>query len=279
MIFSWLTTISLVLLAAIIVAGCTSEQAQPEQKNDLTVFAAASLTGAITEMAKEYETSHSDIHVITNFDGSQALRTQIEQGAYADVFLSANTKHLYALRDQGLMENSSIGLFAKNRLAVITPASNPGNIMTLDDLARPGTRLVIGTKDAPVGDYARQILTKMGNDTAYGPSYNSSVRANVISEETTVTGVVAKVQLGEADAGTYESDITPETVTSSPYRNPRHVQCHRRIPAGVVASQHKEEAAAFLAYLNSGLGRALAKTDLRCRNSESHDGRRYFRKE
>jgi len=75
--FSWLTTISLVLLAAIIVAGCTSEQAQPEQKNDLTVFAAASLTGAITEMAKEYETSHSDIHVITNFDGSQALRTQI----------------------------------------------------------------------------------------------------------------------------------------------------------------------------------------------------------
>ncbi len=63
-------------------------------------------TGALTDIAKEYETLHPGVHIITNFDGSQALRTQIEQGADADVFLSANTKQLYALRDQGLMENT-----------------------------------------------------------------------------------------------------------------------------------------------------------------------------
>ena len=261
--FSWLTTISLVLLAAIIVAGCTTEQAQPEEKRELTVFAAASLTGTLTEMAKDYETSHPGVTIVTNFDGSQALRTQIEQGATADVFLSANTKQLYALRDQGLMENSSIGLFAKNKLAVITPASNPGNITTLDDLARPGTRLVIGTKDVPVGDYARQILKKMANDTAYGPSYNASVLSNVISEETTVTGVVTQVQLGEADAGiVYESDIPPENRNKfTVIAIPDTFNVIAEYPAGVVAaSQHKEEAAAFLAYLNGELGRAtLAK--------------------
>ena len=188
---SYITLISIVLLATVLFAGCSGERAQPEK--DLTVFAAASLTGALTDIAKEYQTLHPGVHIITNFDGSQALRTQIEQGADADVFLSANTKQLNALRDQGLMENTTIGLFAKNKLAVIVPASNPANITTLDDLARPGTRLVIGTKDVPVGDYARQILKKMGNDTAYGPSYNTSVLNNVMSEETTVTGVVAKV--------------------------------------------------------------------------------------
>ncbi len=72
---------------------------------------------------------------------------------------------------RGSWRTRTIGLFAKNKLAVIVPASNPANITTLQDLARPGTRLVIGTKDVPVGDYARQILKKMGNDTVYGPLF------------------------------------------------------------------------------------------------------------
>lgn len=159
------------------------------------MFAAASLTGAITEMAKEYETSHSDDsrrHSILLPAGAQdADRT----GGICRCVPSPPTPNIcMPSATRVSWRTAGIGLFVKNRLAVITPASNPGNIMTLDDLARPGTRLVIGTKDVPVGDYARQILTKMGNDTAYGPSYNSSVRANVISEETTVTGVVAKVR-------------------------------------------------------------------------------------
>jgi molybdate transport system substrate-binding protein len=258
--FSWITIVTLTLLAAIIGAGCTTEQSQPEKKTDLTVFAAASLTGALTDMAKEYETSHPGVHIVTNFDGSQALRTQIEQGADADLFLSANTKQLYALRDQGLMENRSIGLFAKNKLVVITPASNPGNISTLADLARSGVRLVIGTKDVPVGDYSRQILKKMANDTAYGPSYQTSVLGNVMSEETTVTAVVAKVWIGEADAGiVYESDITPDNRDKFVIITiPETFNVIAEYPAGIVMnSGNKDEAAGFIAYLKSDQGRPI----------------------
>ena len=219
-----------------------------------------SLTGAVTDIAKDYEALHPGVHIITNFDGSQALRTQIEQGAKADVFLSANTKQLYALRDKGLMENATISLFAKNKLDVIVPASNPGNITTLHDLANPGTRLVIGTKDVPVGDYARQILKKIANDTAYGLSYQDAVLDNVLSEETTVTGVVAKVQLGEADAGiVYESDITPDNrdrfiVIAIPDK----YNVIAEYPAGVVKSSgDKEEAIRFIAYLKGEQGKAI----------------------
>lgn len=257
--FSHFTLIIIVLIATILFAGCAGEQAKPEQ-TDLTVFAAASLTGALTDIAMEYETMHPDVRIITNFDGSQALRTQIEQGADADVFLSANTKQLYALRDQGLMENATIGLFAKNKLAVIVPASNPAGITTPQDLAQPGTRLVIGTKDVPVGDYARQILKKMGNDAAYGPAFNTSVLNNVMSEETTVTGVVAKVQLGEADAGiVYETDITPENRDKFiVIAIPDKYNVIAEYPAGVVkSSRNKEEASRFIAYLKGEQDKAI----------------------
>ena len=249
--------VSVVLLAAIIFAGCTSEQVQP--KTEVTVFAAASLTGVLHDIVKQYETLHPGVHIIANYDGSQALRTQIEQGAMADVFLSANAKQLLALRDQGLMENSSIGMFAKNKLVVIVPSSNPGNITTLQDLARPGIKLVIGTKDVPIGDYARQILKKMANDTTYGPSYQDAVLDNVLSEETTVTGVVAKVQLGEADAGiVYETDITPDNRDKFiVIAIPDKYNVIAEYPAGVVKSSgNKDEAIRFIAYLKSEQGRA-----------------------
>jgi len=264
-----LTALSLVaiVLAAIIVAGCTNQPAQPAltptptaiQQEELTVFAAASLTNVVTEIARDYELLHPGVRVVTNFDGSQALRTQIEQGAYADVFLSANTKHMNALRDKGLMENTTIGLFVKNKLAVIVPASNPAKITTLQDLAEPGVRLVIGTKDVPVGDYARQILKKMANDTAYGSSYPEAVLANVMSEETAVTAVVAKVQLGEADAGiVYESDITPDNRDKFLIiAIPDKYNVIAEYPAGILKdSRNKDEASGFINYLKSDPGRA-----------------------
>ncbi|KUG19508.1 MAG: molybdate ABC transporter substrate-binding protein [Methanomicrobiaceae archaeon] len=250
--------IAAILLAAVCISGCIGNPAQSGgDKTELTVFAAASLTEAMTDIKNDYETMHPDIRVTLNLDGSQALRTQIEQGAYADVFLSANTRHLYALRDQGLMENDTIGLFAKNRLAVIVPAANPGNIASLEDLARPGIRLVIGTKDVPVGDYARQILDKMADDDAYGPSYREAVQNNVMSEETAVTHIVAKVQLGEADAGiAYESDVSPrdrDTISMIPIPDTYNVIAE--YPAGVLkCSGNRDEALHFIRYLQGEQG-------------------------
>jgi molybdate transport system substrate-binding protein len=181
-----------------------------EEQKEITVFAAASLTGAFTELGQMYE-NETNIGVVFNFDGSQALRTQIENGAYADVFASANTKQMNVLKKDGLINNSSISIFAKNKLSLIVPKDNPAEIHSLADLSKPGVKIVIGTKDVPVGDYAMQIINKLGNDSAYGPDYKTKVLANIISQETNVNYVVTKVALGEADAGfAYVSDVTKD---------------------------------------------------------------------
>lgn len=179
-----------------------------EQPKEITAFTAASLTGAFGEIGQIYK-NESNINVVFNFDGSQVLRTQIENGAYADVFVSANTKQMNAMKAEGLMNNSSISIFTRNKLALIIPRDNPAKIHNLTDLAKPGIKIVIGTKDVPVGDYAMQIINKLGNDSAFGPDYKTKVTSNIISRETNVNYVVTKVALGEADAGfAYVSDIT-----------------------------------------------------------------------
>jgi molybdate transport system substrate-binding protein len=198
------------VLALITALALALSAASAEVLEELTVFAAASLTGAFGEIGEMYE-NETGIGVAFNFDGSQALRTQIENGAYADIFASANKKQMNAISASGLMNNSSITIFARNKLALIVPRNNPARIGNLSDLARPGVKIVMGTKDVPVGEYALQVIGKLGNDSAYGPDYEEEVLANVISQETNVNYVVAKVALGEVDAGfAYLSDITED---------------------------------------------------------------------
>ena len=199
-----------VMLAVLLLAVSAGYAQEPKE---LTVFTAASLTGAFGEIGQMYK-NETGISVAFNFDGSQALRTQLENGAYADVFASANVKQMNAVKNEGLMNNSSVVIFTKNKLSLIVPKDNPAKIINLSDLAKPGLKIVMGTKDVPVGDYTLQILSKLGNDSAYGPDYKAKVLSNVISQETNVNYVVTKVALGEADAGfAYVSDIT-ENLTS-----------------------------------------------------------------
>ncbi|MDQ1261203.1 MAG: molybdate transport system substrate-binding protein [Euryarchaeota archaeon] len=193
------------LIAAIVLA---SSAGLAEEPRELTVFTAASLTGAFSEIGQMYK-NETNIGVVFNFDGSQALRTQIENGAYADLFASANKKQMNALKNDGLMNNSSIVIFTRNKLSLIVPKNNPAKIFNLSDLAKPGLKIVMGTKDVPVGDYALQIISNLGNNSSYGPDYKTTVLANVISQETNVNYVVTKVALGEADVGfAYVSDVT-----------------------------------------------------------------------
>ncbi|MBN1234978.1 MAG: molybdate ABC transporter substrate-binding protein [Methanotrichaceae archaeon] len=197
------------LIAALFLASA-SYAGFAEEPKELTVFTAASLTGAFSEIGSLYE-EMADTDVAFNFDGSQNLRTQIENGAYADVFASANTKQMNALKRDQLMNNSSIIIFTKNKLSLIVPKDNPARISNLTDLAKPGLKIIMGTKDVPVGDYALQIINRLGNDSAYGPDYKARVMDNIISQETTVNYVVTKVALGEADVGfAYVSDVTKD---------------------------------------------------------------------
>jgi molybdate transport system substrate-binding protein len=199
-----------VLKALIAVLFLASSAGFASEPKEITVFTAASLTGAFSEIGGIFE-NETDIHAVFNFDGSQALRTQIENGAYADVFASANKKQMNALKNDGLMNNSSIVIFTRNKISLIVPKDNPAKIGNISDLAKPNIKIVMGTKDVPVGDYALQIIDKLGNDSSYGQDYKTKVLSNVISQETNVNYVVTKVALGEADVGfAYVSDVTED---------------------------------------------------------------------
>lgn len=167
----------------------------------LTVFAAASLTEAFSEMATAFEAAHPGVDVALNFAGSNTLRAQIEQGAQADVFASANTKEMDSLVKIGLVNVDKKIAFLTNRLVVITPENNPAGLATFEELARPNLKLVLAAEEVPVGRYARLMLDNVGAE------FKAHALANTVSNETTVKQVVAKVQLGEADAGiVYASD-------------------------------------------------------------------------
>ncbi len=181
----------------------------PPADRQLVVFAAASLTEAFTQVGEAFEAANPGVRVVFNFAGSQQLRAQLEEGARADVFASANETQMRAAQAAGLLAERP-QTFAHNRLVVIVPADNPGQVWRPVDLTRPGLRLVLAHPDVPVGGYTRQALTKMSADPELGTDFRERVLANLVSSEESVKQVVAKVELGEADMGiVYASDVAP----------------------------------------------------------------------
>lgn len=183
-----------------------SEDAKP--KAQLVVFAAASLTESFKEFGKQFETRHPNATVTFNFGASNQLRFQIEQGAKADLFASANTKEMEALVRSGGANKDASKTFARNRLVLLFPKDNPVKLAAIEDLAKPGIKLIIADKAVPVGNYTLQMLDKMTADGKFGATFKDSVLKNVVSEEDNVKSVVAKVRLGQGDAGiAYVSDM------------------------------------------------------------------------
>ncbi len=230
-----------------------------EEQQDLTVYCGAGLTGALSEIGGIYENS-SNMSVKFNFDGVPALRAQIEQGAYADVLVSANLKHMNALKSEGFIDNQTVVIFVRNKVAIIVPNGNPANITGLKDLAVPGVKILMGIKELPAGDYALQVLDKLAADLEYGPAFKESVLANVVSQETTVNRVVSKVALGEADAGfAFISDVSPQMVGKvTKILIPDKYNVIGDFPVGVLSqSKYKEEAAAFIDMIMSDEGQAI----------------------
>lgn len=201
---------SLLIVALLsLVAPGRGGAAAPARHATLSVFAAASLAGAFGEIARDFERAHAGVRVQLNLAGTQVLAAQIEQGAKADVFASADAQWMATLKEHGHLDGEP-ALFARNRLVVIVPRTNPARIGKLADLARPGVKFVIGVESVPVGRYGREMLAKLGGLAGYGGDFTRRALANVVSQEENVKGVVGKVQLGEADAGVcYRSDVTP----------------------------------------------------------------------
>jgi len=178
-----------VLLAAGIACGGDDDE--------FSVFAAVSLRAALEEVAAGFQAEGGDVDITFNFAASQQLRFQIEQGAPADVFVSADRAQVALLVDGGLVEGEPVS-FAGNRLVVAVAEGNPGEVATLADLSMPGLRLVTAGEAVPLGSYAHRALAALAIE--YGDDFAERVRANIVSEEENAEAVVGKVELGEADA-------------------------------------------------------------------------------
>jgi molybdate transport system substrate-binding protein len=180
----------------------------PAISGSITVYAASSLTTAFYKEGAAFQRLHPDVRVNFNFAGSPTLVTQLDQGAPADVLATADQKNMQSASNKNLLAGD-VRTFARNRLVIAVPKSNPGDVRTPADLAKHGLRIVLAQEGVPVGDYARQSLSKMEADSAYGSGFRDQVLKNMVSEESNVKAVVSKVQLGEADAGiVYLSDVT-----------------------------------------------------------------------
>ena len=224
----------------------------------LNVFAAASLTESFNEIKTKYHAAHPNVTINYNFAGSQALVQQLQNGASADIFASADQANMDKASKAGLVAQAQI--FARNKLTVIVPASNPKNVSTLKDLAQKGLKLVVAAPSVPVGKYGGQILDKLGKDPSYGASYEASVKANVVSQEDNVKAVVNKVQLDEADAGiVYLTDVTP--ALSSKVKDieiPDNFNVIAQYPIATTKNAtHSKEASDLEQYILSSDGQAI----------------------
>jgi molybdate transport system substrate-binding protein len=167
---------------------------------DLTVYAAASLGPALSKAAAVYRNGHPGTSITLSTDSSAALETKIEQGAPADVFLSADLANAIKLVDAGLASGTAVP-FASNRLAIVIPLGNPADLMTPVDLARPGVKIVAAGPRVPITGYAEQLIANLAGLPGYPSGFAAAYHGNVVSHEDNVAAVLAKIELGEGDAG------------------------------------------------------------------------------
>ncbi len=234
-----------------LVLGCARANDDTPPRT-LTVFAASSLTEVFAELEAEHEAANPGVDVVVSTAGSQALRVQIEHGAPADVFASANAAHMQALVGAGLVRHDV--RFAEGELVIVVPRDNPAGITSLEDLPR-AERIVLGAPEVPVGAYARTMLEQAG--ARYGPEFRARVEAHVVSLEPNVRLVLAKVELGEADAAVvYRSDATATRAVTI-VAIPADVGVRAQYHAGVLtAAAEPELARAFVEHLRSPFARA-----------------------
>jgi molybdate transport system substrate-binding protein len=234
-------------------------QETPRPSGELAVFAAASLTEPFTEMGKRLEMSYPGLKIVYNFGGSQALRTQLEQGAHADIFASADGVQMEQAKQSGVVQGET-PIFVKNRLVVITPKANPGKVTAFRDLAKPGLKLDLANAKVPVGHYSHQAFTKASAE--YGADFEKSVLGNIVSEEENVKQEVTKVQLGEADASiVYVSDVTPKV--SKDVLTVAIPDAYNQLATYPIALtkgvQNPAAAAVFISFVLSAEGQAIFK--------------------
>jgi molybdate transport system substrate-binding protein len=243
----------LAALCGVVLAAAGARAATPRE---LVVFEAASLKDVFANLAQRFEKENAAVKVITNAAGSQELRAQIEHGAAADVMASADSKPMEALAAQGLVVAPSV--FACNEPVVVVRAALAATIKTIADLPR-AERIVIGTPEVPIGSYTLQILDKAA--AKLGADFPKRVQAKVASRELNVRQVLAKVALGEADAGVvYRSDAITARTKVEIVAIPPELNVVARYPiATLKAAPHPDLARRFIDLVTSREGAAALR--------------------
>jgi molybdate transport system substrate-binding protein len=223
----------------------------------LTVFAAASLKKPFADVEAVYRTGHPGVFLSFSFGASGLLQTQIEQGAPADVFASADARDPQELAAGGFA-TGPVTIFASNRLAVVVPMANRAGVTSPRDLARPGLKVVAAGDDVPVTEYANQLLDNLAKEAAYPADFAARVKANVVSQEDNAAAILAKIELDEGDAAiVYLSDARSSAKVSSVALPARANVQATYAAVAVRRSTHAAASAVFIAWLAAPEGQAI----------------------
>lgn len=232
--------------------------AQGQQKRTLTVYAATSLTDAFEELAAAFLENRPDLDIVLNFASSSKLAAQLLAGAPADIFASANSSQMDLVVADGRISASTVQAFASNRLTLIAPADNPGEITGIEDLGSKRLLLVLAVTGTPIRDYTDAMFVSHNQD--FGEDFAQRALMNLVSEESNVRQVVARIALGEADAGiVYQTDAMGEisdNVMQFPIAD-RHNQTASYPVAVLADSALPELSQAFIVFLRSDVGQAI----------------------
>lgn len=235
--------LALALLAPLALTSCGSDAAHD---TTLTVFAAASLTAPFEQVARDFEAAHPGVRVKLSFGGSSDLVAQVQEGAPADVVATADTANMEKLTADDLTATDP-QLFATNTLEIATPPDNPARVTTFADLAQPRTQLVVCAPEVPCGAATQTMAERLG------------VRLHPVSEEQSVTDVLAKVTAGEADAGVvYVTDVKAAGAAVHGVTFPESSQVVNAYPiAPVAGAGHAALARQFVSWVLGGRGQGV----------------------
>jgi molybdate transport system substrate-binding protein len=190
-----------VALLVVLIGACSASAggSSPVEPVPLTIYGAASLRDVLSAIETAYEAAVPGMSLTIATDSSSTLRTQIEEGAPADIFLSADRKQADALVDTGLADGDAVDI-AASQLTIVVPADNPAGITSPADLARPGVKVVAAGVEVPITSYAMQAIANLAAEPDYPAGFADLYAANVVSREENVQAVLAKIELGEGDA-------------------------------------------------------------------------------
>lgn len=255
-------------LVFLLAASCSSEETKAqasgkvssgssssgdEPRGTLVVFAAASLTDVFAAIESDFEADYPSVEIKLNFAGSQSLRTQIQNGARAQVFASANAAHMQSLQEQGLVEPPVD--FASNELVIVVPNANPAGIESLADLPK-AKRLVLAAENVPAGLYAKRVLESAA--ATFGEDFVAQVDDAIVSRETHVRQTLQKVVLGEADAAlVYKTDAASAGESVKTIAIPAEHNVVATYPIAILSeAQRASLGKLFIDYLSSEPGQA-----------------------